>query len=177
MQIRTLARAGGLALILATASCTETPEGWTPVLEQTSTTFVGEETDAALEEIARARATLTEEPGEARDALERAELTLRRLSGVYLPVYEAKTRAYNAYRYHLLGRDDEAGSELAGIESTLLDLGGRADPPLLGELERIDELTARARLEVEAGSEEASEALRRLAEGLETFLLKRDLWR
>lgn len=165
-----------LALAVLAGGCQQNPPGWIPVLEMTSTEFIEEETQGAMERIAEARASLATEPDEARDRLDEAEETLRRLTDLYLPVYRAKTKAYNAYRLLHLDRGAQAGEELQEIEALILEVSREATPPLLGELERIEELTARARIEVEGGSDGAPLALQRLAEGLERFVLKRDLW-
>lgn len=164
------------AAALALGGCRQPPEGWTPVLEMTSTAIVEEETGAALERVAEARALVERGDPGASEALATAEDALRRLHEVYLPAYRARALAYDAYRRYLLDRDEAAAEDLQEIEELLLRVGEGATPPLLGELEELETLTARARMEVGATSPDAPTALRRLAEALERFVVKRDLW-
>lgn len=175
------ARASATAVVMAgiailAPGCREAPEGWTPVLEMTSTRFLEEETGSALDHLEEARTELEASSREVPAGLEEAEEVLTRLRHVYLPAYRARALAYDAYRRHLRGEGGAAAEDLGEIEELLLAVGEGAGPALLGELEELESLTARARLEVEAGSEASTDALRTLAEALERFVVKRDLW-
>lgn len=167
---------GVLLLAGAAAGCQRTPEGWTPVLEETSTSYLETGIDRALERVSAARDRIRSDPDQAEELLTVAEARLRSLQQIFLPVFRARSRAYNAYRYHFLGRDDDAAEELEQIEQTLLEVGSRAEGPLLAELEQLQDRVSEARLELQADSPGTTSALRELARDLETFVARADFF-
>lgn len=153
------------------------PEGWTPVLEMTSTSHLETKVERSLEHVSRAREAVRADRDEAERLLGRAEAELRSLSREYLPLFQAKATAFNAYRHYLLGREGSASRELGRVEETFLELSDRVEGTLLQELERLEELVADARVELDADSGEAAEALLHLATELEDLVAKDDLFR
>lgn len=158
------------------ASCGNAPEGWTPVLEQTSSSYLHAEVRRTLVRVTAARQRVRSDPSDAIDLLDTAERGLRSLKDVYIPLLDARARAYNAYRHHYLGRDAEVARELEQIEESLVEVAGRVDGSVLAEVEHIQEFVGDARLEVQSGSSEVTAALRRLAEELEMAVAKADLF-
>jgi len=165
-----------LAAALIVAGCGQPPEGWTPVLEETSTAYLEKETERALDRVVSARRNLRADPDHASELLVLAEQGLRELRQVYLPILQARGRAYNAYRYHLLARNDDAAQELERIEDLLLEVGGGVEGALLAEIEHLQERVIDARLELRAGSEDIDRALRDMAEALDTFVTRSDFF-
>lgn len=165
-----------LLLAGGVVSCQRAPAGWTPVLEETSTSYLETAIDRALERVSAARDRIRSDPGQAEELLAVAEDRLQSLQQIFLPVFRARSRAYNAYRYHFLGRDDDAAEELERIEDILLEVGERAEGPLLAELEQLQDRVAEARLELQAGSSGITSALRELARSLEIFVARADFF-
>lgn len=164
-----------VALLLA-GGCRPSPPDWIPVLEETSTSFLETGLARNLERVTTARDVVRTDPAEAEEMLAEAERDLRSLRDVYVPMLEARNLAYNAYRFHHLGREDEAVAALETIQRTVLRLGDVAEGSMLAELERIEELVADARIETGAGSAGAEVSLRRLADALAHFVAKADLF-
>lgn len=166
-MIRELRRAGFALLVggtLLAAGCgDELPADWTPVLETTSTSYLHDEIVRALVELEEARSSLPADPDAVTEHLDATEVHLQRLRDVYLPLLDARERAYNAYRLHYLGRDTDAISQVVKIRTMILAVSHQKNESFLTELERIQELVADARLRLEAGSPSATDALRALA--------------
>jgi len=155
--------------------CTERPEAWSPVLEETSTTFLETETDRIRGEVGRALKLLPADPDGAAAALREAERNLGHLQEFYLPLFRARERAYNAFRYFRLGEHDQAVREVDAIEGTLASMVEEAQGSPLQELQSLAEAAADARLAVEAGQEEGGRALEDLARALNQAVVKGDL--
>lgn len=158
--------------ILAVAGCERSPDAWTPVLGDFSTSYLDDELGRAQNGLVEARGSVRSDPERTTELLEIAEGEIRRLREVYLPLFEAREMANNAYRLHFLRRDGDAADELEGIRATVLEVSRAARGPLLGELERIQELVGDARLELEAGSPTATAALHDLVVEMEDFVTK-----
>lgn len=160
-------------LLVTFVSCNGSPEGWSPVFEQTSTGFLQTETENVAARVAEARAALDTEPEKASSALAQAEDSLQHLLTYYLPLLEARERSYNAYRHFILDETARTEAELDRVEAILLKVaegghGGHLLRELQEPLERLED--ARASLDVDA--DEASQALISLATELNFFLLK-----
>ena len=167
----------GLFLAVAGISwaCQDRPEGWTPVLEETSTAFLETETERVLERVRTAREQITSDPAGAEGALQDAERSLEHLMAYYLPLLQARERAYNAYRsFHL---DDHArvARELGEIESLLEVMANHASGVRLQEIQTLAEALADAQVAVESSPAEARPALESLARALNQAALKGDL--
>lgn len=166
-MIRELGRSGFALLVggtLLAAGCRDDlPVDWTPVLETTSTSYLQDEIGRALAELEEARASLPADPGAVTEHIDATETHLQRLRLVYLPLLSARERAYNAYRLHYLRRDAEAISELEEIRTAILEVSRHGGERFLAELERIEELVADARIQLEARSPSATGGLRELA--------------
>lgn len=164
----------GLTLLVC-IGCGRAPEGWTPVLEESSTAFLQTETEAVAAHVRLAQAQLPVDPESAAAELAAADDGLDHLLTYYLPLLEARERSYNAYRYHYLDQPEQTARELEEIERLLLEVAEVGHGHLLREMEEpLDKLeNARAALEVD--HDEASKSLGELASRLNFLLLKGDL--
>ncbi|MFQ5526991.1 MAG: hypothetical protein ACE5GX_12120 [Thermoanaerobaculia bacterium] len=164
--------AGASLLVLALAGCNREPEGWTPVLEQTSTAFLKTETEEIASRVRLAQADLPVNPEKAAAELAEAEDGLDHLLTYYLPVLDARERAYNAYRHYELGRSKETERELDEVEPILLAIAESGHGHLLRAMEEPLETLEDARAALDVDSDEATEALRTLATRLNFLLLR-----
>lgn len=162
-------------LALGLSGCAERPEAWSPVLEETSTTFLETETERIRGEVDRALEHLPSDPAEAEAALIEATRSLGHLQEFYLPLFRARERSYNAYRYFRLGDHGHVVRELEAIEGILASMVDRAEGGPLLELQGLAEAAADARMAVEAGQEEGGTALENLARALNQAVVKGDL--
>jgi hypothetical protein len=169
---------GALTLLVlagVVSGCQRSPEGWTPVLEETSTAFLEAETGRALDQVRTAREAVAEDPASVEDALRAAETSLEHLLTYYLPLVQARERAYNAYREFFLSDEDRVVQELSRIEDLLEGMAEAASDAPLPELQALAEVLADARLAIEGRPEEARTALETLARRLNQAALKGDL--
>lgn len=175
--MKTLARYTGISflLLLILSGCERAPDSWTPVLEHTSTTFLETETERALQSILSASAELGADQEEAAEELRNAAATLQNLKDFYLPLFRARERSYNAYRYYRLGLNDQADGELEAVEQTLSSMVAASGGGPLRELQVLAESVADARIALQGTPEEAEAALEALAERLDDVVLKGDL--
>ncbi len=128
---RLVVRVALVALAGLSGACHEEPPGWSPVWTDSSVRVLQERVEATLEELERARA----ESATAPEALEGVQGHLEVLLDYHLPLLEARERAANAYRYHLLGRPRERAGELDAVRRLLEGIGtGR--PRVARELEQ-----------------------------------------
>jgi chromosome segregation ATPase len=137
--------------------------------------FLSSEVARALRSLQDARGDLTKEQSEVRKALDEAEKTLARLQTYYLPLLEARQRAFNARQLAASGDLGKARSELEHIEATLLTLAGSGGDEMGREVEKPLDLVEDARVALARSSPEAVTRLEALAEHLELMLLKGDL--
>ncbi|MGW8264826.1 MAG: hypothetical protein ACWGSQ_00560 [Longimicrobiales bacterium] len=163
------------ALLGVSGGCDSRPEGWTPVLEETSTVFLETETARLLEHVQSARDRLATDPAGAEAALEEAQSTLEELRDYYLPLFQARERAYNAYRSLYLADETRVFEELDEIEGILGAMAELAQGGRLNEIQTLGEALSDARLAVEAGPSEGAPALETLARKLNQAALKGDL--
>jgi hypothetical protein len=164
-----------LGLVLLIWGCDRGPEGWTPVLEETSTVFLETETSRLSGYIETALAHLRTDPGQAETALREASTTLNHLQGYYLPLFQARERAYNAYRYLFLGDDTRCVEELGKIQEAFEGMVGAVEGGALLELTSLAEMVADARIAALAEPEEAAPMLESLARRLDLVVLKGSL--
>lgn len=170
----------GLAILTSlvlwgSSGCQREPEGWTPVLEETSTAFLETEMGRLLDHVRGARGALGTDPAEVDRSLSEAEASLEHLTDYYIPLFQARERAYNAYRSLYLQDDVRVRDELGKIEEVLDTMAEGAQGARLAELQSLAELLASARLAVEAGPGEGATALETLARSLNLAALKGDL--
>lgn len=163
-----------LVALCGLGGCRKEPEGWIPVLEQTSTDFLQNHTGRALDEVRQARRLLPAEPDRAIEALDQADVVLEELLGFYLPIFEARELTYNAYRELYLGRRAESERALGDVEGILHQVAKR-DSRYYRAVEGPLEHAEKAKLSLEAGSAEARETLNALANELNFIVLKGDL--
>lgn len=160
--------------LLGVAGCRADPEGWTPVLEQTSTTFLETQTERALERTRAARGMLPGQPERAMENLDQASGTLEDLLEYYLPILKARELAYNAYRELYLGRPGESIRALDEVESILLEVA-TVDARFERAVREPLAHTETAKRALETDSSEARQALVVLASELNFMVLKGDL--
>lgn len=168
---------GAIAVVtlVGAGACREEPKGWTPVLEQTSTTFLQTLTERAMEKVRAARQAVSDEPRQAIATLDEADAVLQELLEFYLPIFEARELTYNAYRELYLGRADDSARIIGEVESHLHSVAKR-DPRFHRAVLKPLEHAEAARLALESGvSEEGQQALDVLANELNFLILKGDL--
>lgn len=175
-MIRLLGRSGSALLVVSTVftlGCNDAPPmdmDWAPVIETTSTPYLWREVVRAQSELEKARASLRADTGAVREHLDATEVHLQRLRDVYLPLLDAQARARNAYRLQYLGRDADAISELARIRTMIVAVSHQKSGRFRAELDRIRELEADARAQLEARSPSATDGLRELALALDGIM-------
>jgi hypothetical protein len=155
--------------------CRQAPEEWTPVLEHTSTVFLETEADRAIDAVGSAMAEMEADPAAALDDLRRAETTLQYLKEFYLPLFGARERSYNAFRYFRLGDLTAAERELELIEESLASMAERAGGGPHQEIQALAQDVATARIGIRGTSAEAASTLEALARRLDQIVLKGDL--
>ena len=164
--------AGAGFILLALAGCNRTPEGWTPVLEETSTGFLKTETEEVASRVRLAQAALPANPENAVAELAKAEDGLDHLLTYYLPALDARERAYNAYRHYQLGKFKETERELDEVETILMAIAESGHGHLLLAMEEPLETLEDARAALDVDSDAATKALRNLAIRLNNLLLR-----
>ena len=167
--------AGTVALCLSLTGCRNQSQPWVPVLEETSTVALKAEAEAAIAEVEAAQKALVTAPDEAAFSLEKAHLSLGRLLDYYLPVLEARERAYNAYRHYALGERHLTLKELDQVERILVGVAQGDHGHLLREMEDPLEEIEVARVALEANPDEARQALESLARRVNFLLLKAEM--
>lgn len=168
-------RSGALlsaALALVAAGCDRRPAAWIPAPVETSMTSVRSEVEAAAEDLDSARGLLEADPAAAGQRLDEARGALERLLGYYLPLVDARARAYDACRHCSLGETHAAAAELDQIEVILLAVADRIGPHLEPEIARRLETVSDARAALTATPEQAPELLERLAHELNFMVIK-----
>lgn len=169
------ARCLPVLLLALAAACDRRGAPWNPLFEEPSTRSLQEEVERAAEHLREARARLDAEPAAARDALAGAQVHLRHLADYYLPLMEARTRVFNAYRHYHLSEIDRAAEELGSAEAALLEVAERGSDHLAAELRQPLEALTEAHLAVSGRSVDAAEKLKLLASELEGLVLKGEL--
>jgi hypothetical protein len=144
-------------------------------MEETSTAFLEAETERVLERVRSAREEVLVDPARAEGTLREAEASLEHLTAYYLPLLQARERAYNAYRSFFLDDQGRVARELAKIEGLLEGMAASASGVRLQELQSLAEVLADARMAVESGPEQGRTALEALARALNQAALKGDL--
>lgn len=162
-------------IILLLLGCDQGPKGWTPVLEETSTVFLETETSRLAGHVEAALVNLRNDPEEAEAALREASASLKHLRSYYLPLFQAREQAYNAYRYLFLGDDTRCVEELGKIRETLDGMVGAVEGGALLELTSLAEMVADARIAALAEPKEAAPMLESLARRLDMVVLKGSL--
>ena len=159
-------------LLLALVGCSPRPEGWTPVFEQTSTTFLQTEIEYVASKLDVAKAELRAEHETASLAIEQAQDSVQHLLTYYLPLLEARERAYNAYRHFILDERARTTEDLDQVETILMHVAESGHGHLLREMARPLERLEDARVALDVNADEASKELETLAAELNFLLLK-----
>jgi hypothetical protein len=126
---------------------------------------------AALDEVLAARGSA--ETAQRDRHLELAESSLRKLTEYYLPLLDAKDRAYEAYRLYFLNPGAVKGEldEIERILTSVVSTRGQVEASTLPALE----LETEARAAMDAGSPTTPKHLHDLARRLSYMLLKGEL--
>jgi hypothetical protein len=142
------------------------------VLEQTSTRSLEDEANRALEYVHRARQRHVSTEDDVAEALAAAEKSLVHLSGYYLPLVEARSRAYNAYTFSQTGQQDRATEELVVIEQVLLRIANGKVAQAENLVRKPAEKLAEAKIALSAGDADAPRLIGELASMLNHEILK-----
>ncbi len=164
-----------LAFLLALSACAPAPEGWTPLMEETSTSFLRRETESVAGRVRLASEQLGSSPEDAAAELAEAAAELDGLLTYYLPLLEAREAAYNAYRHHYLGETHQVTKELDTIERLLMGVAAGHDGRLVLAMEEPLEALESARAALGANPDEAMRVLQALGTKLNSLLLKGEL--
>jgi hypothetical protein len=164
-----------LGLTGVVCSCDRTPKGWTPVFEETSTVFLETETGRISDQVAAALIHLRSDPGRAERALSDAKASLEHQRVYYLPLFQARERAYNALRYLYQADEEKVLEELGLIQETFEGMADGLGGGALLELESLAEQAAKARVAALADLEECAPSLESLARRLNLAILKGEL--
>jgi len=167
--------AGLLVLVGGAWGCDHEPPGWTPVLEETSTVFLETEVDRLVDHVETAREHLATDRSAAENALAEASSALEHLRHYYLPLFQARERAYNAYRAFYLRDLGRVAEELQKIEYILGSMALGSEGGRLQEVQALAEALADAQVAVESGGQGGARALEALARSLNQAALKGDL--
>ena len=100
------------------------------------------------------------------------EARLDHLLTYYLPVLDARERAYNAYRHYQLGRSRETERELDEVEAILMEIAETEHSHLLRAMEEPLETLEDARAALHVAPDEATRELRTLSIRLNNLLLR-----
>jgi hypothetical protein len=160
------------ALLLVSGGCRQSHQGWEPPLEATSTRFLQNQVEEALQFVRGARADVLTKPERARQSLDGAVRALRRMSDYYLPLLEARERAYNAHRFLYYGEIRRATTEVEAVEGILDQVAKTGDQRLVASLKEPLDLVSEAKAAVLAASDEAPDLIKSLAIELNYMTLK-----
>jgi len=158
-----------LALVLLTSllalsgGCERTRQGWEPPLEETSTRFLQTRVDEALRLVNAAREGLGASGGLPQEQLTAAANTLAWISEYYLPLLEARERAYNAHRLYYYGDEAQTASQLDSIERILDEVAAAGGEGLTRELKEPLDLVAELRAAMKGAPEKVPDLLKALA--------------
>lgn len=162
-----------LALILGAPLSCEAPAG--DATADVPVSFLQERLREALDDIERARATLSEDLAGASARLDDSRLKLRRLDEYYLPLLAARQQVGAALRA-VDSENGPAGAAVDSAEAVLLDIVRGHGRHLEGEMREPLERLADARTALAAGdAAEARRVLRKLRAQLESIFFRGDL--
>lgn len=133
-----------------------------------------EETERALRAIAEARRSLREDPDAAEAHLQRTATSLRRMRDYYLPLVDARARAYDARFCQLRGDTRRAARELETVEEIFLAASAR-DEHVARCLRQPLVTLIQARSEVARGASAAADRIEQLGREVNLLILKGDL--
>jgi hypothetical protein len=151
-----------------------THEGWEPPLEETSTRFLQDQAEEARRLLDAAREEIRSQTGDPEGQLSVAAQTLERMTLYYLPLLEARERAYDAHRLYYYGEEGRAAAHLDAIEG-ILDAMANAAPEIFLELKEPLDLVAEARAGLKATPDDVPRLLKTLAVRLNLMALKGNL--
>lgn len=156
----------------ALISCEAPAGGTTP---DVPVDFLQDRVQEVLDDIERARTTLTKEDTEASSRLQEATLELRRLNEYYLPLLAAREQVSVALGA-VDARDNSASAAVDSAEAVLLGIvrghGRHLEMEMRGPLERLEDV--RAALAADDGAE-AREVLVSIGHQLESIFFRGEI--
>lgn len=150
-------------------------DSWAPAPDETSTRSLELEVEKALAALDEAQSSLPDKPAEVGTSLDEARRSLVRLRDFYLPLLQARRRAYSALAWFHLDTRQRCVDELKQVESILLAISDSGDPQLSRELDPPLQTVVAARAAVRAGRTEAPKLIESLGSQLNLLLIKGDL--
>ncbi|HSF19745.1 MAG TPA: hypothetical protein VLK65_29760 [Vicinamibacteria bacterium] len=166
MMVRTLP----CMVTLLLASCA--PREGVPIFEEPTAVALQPLATAVLNDVRAARASMAVLDRDRH--LQHAEASLERLNEYYLPLLDAKDRAYQACRLYYAD-PGSVGRELEEIEKLLTSIITARGRRVEASMEPAFELLTEARVSMDAGSSAAPKHLHDLARRLSYMLLKGEL--
>jgi hypothetical protein len=163
------------ALLFASGGCDERHRGWEPPLEETSTHFLHDRVVEALHLVRDAQKHVPTDAEQAARDLDGAMRALRLMSEYYLPLLEARERAYDAHRLLYHGETRRSRSEIEAVEKILSQIAEAGGPALLPLLKEPLGLASEAKAAILATSDEAPDLIESLAIKLNYMALKGEL--
>ncbi len=162
-------------LLVGAGGCRERPTPWSPMESEVTTGWLRRETAEAERWVAAAREQLVRDPSAASASLDKARASLRKLSSYYLPVLEARERAYNAYWFFQQSDTGGVTRELERVETELLNAAKSRGEPEAREIRVTLEQVTAARVALDTSPQSVSHLLESLARRLNTMLVKGEL--
>ena len=158
--------------VLAVACDRSARRAWEPPAPQLSTDFLQQQTAEILRLVRDSRDRIRSEPAKAEDQLQWAVGFVERLDGFYLPLLEARERAYDAMDALEDGDTAQAIRQLDHVARILGNIVDTGDRVWLDELTDPLDLVKEATEALAGGSRRAPEALPELALKLNGLLLE-----
>jgi len=161
-----------VALLLVASGCKQPHQGWEPPLEETSTRFLQGQVEEALQLVRASRAVVRNNPEQAEQKLDGSVRALERMSRYYLPLLEARERAYDAHRFLYYGELHRASAEIEAVEKILDNVAKEGGPALQPAMQEPLDLVSEAKGAVLASSKDAPDRIKTLAIKLNLMALK-----
>ncbi|MDX1384968.1 MAG: hypothetical protein R3190_15045 [Thermoanaerobaculia bacterium] len=175
MRYRSATVATACAAVAVLLACEHRGTGALDPLEETASHAMKAQAEVAARQLRSARESVASRPDLAAADIEAAASSIDNLVTYYLPLLDAREKAYNAYGHLQNGEQGSARLDLERLEE-ILSAMARARPT--AELEAIQpplERAASARAALADDPEEAAAAIRFVAIRLNQLLTKGDL--
>lgn len=161
-----------ITLLFVSIGCRQPHQGWEPPLEETSTRFLQEQVAEALQLVRGAEDEALTHPERLADKLEGAARSLERMSIYYLPLLEARERAYNAHRFLYYGERQRAIEEIEAAEKLLDGVAATGGTVLASAMKKPLDRVSEAKAAVMAKADNAPDLIKSLAVELNYMVLK-----
>jgi hypothetical protein len=160
------------AILLVSSGCEQPHRGWEPPLENTSTRFLQDQAEEALRFVRTAQDDARSSPGQVGATLDGAVRALERISRFYLPLLEARERAYDAHRFLYFGETHRARTEIEAVEEMLDEVAQAGGPALQPVMKDVLDLVSETKAAVIATSSNAPDLIRSLVIKLNQMALR-----